>query len=312
MSDGARRTALAWSVSIAAHAAVIAVMLMVIQVVIPSDDDAPIVTVRFDDPGLAPPERPTESPTAKPVEAPPPQIVTQEPPPAPDIKALDAAMPEALTPAPTFDSAPPPPILVAAPPEVRFAGIGAGNARDIVYVVDGSGSMISAMPIVIEELTKSLRKLEAVQSFQIVFFQNDGYVSFTHPDFANTAVPVTRMVPARRPYIESAIKWTSGVKPRGRSNPIEALEVALALQPDAIFFLTTDITGADAWTPEQREAFFSRLESLDPLARNGVRRVTIKTILFLDDDKSGIVREIAERFGGDNGFIQRSREDLGL
>ncbi len=311
-TTGARRTALAWAISIGAHAAVIAVMLMVVQVVIPRDDDAPIVTVRFDDPGLAPPKPVIDQPTDPAPQAPPPTIAIQTPPPTLPIEARSAPIPEALAPMPTFDAAPPPPIQTVAPPEVRFAGIGAGNARDIVYVVDGSGSMISAMPIVADELSKSLRKLEAIQSFQIVFFQNDGYVSFTHPDFAQTAVPVTRMVPARRSFIESAIRWASSVRPSGRSNPIEALEVALSLRPDAIFLLTTDITGADAWTPEQRESFFARLEALDPLARNGVRRVTIKTILFLDDDKSGIVREIGARFGGNNGFIHRSREDLGL
>lgn len=313
---GARRTALAWGISLGAHALAIAVMLMVVQVVIPRSDDAPVVTVRFDDPGLASPSPATPDQTdsvADAVAPPIPAIATRPlPAPPPLFESLEPMALPALSEVPAPSVAAPPPVRAAAPPEVRFAGIGAGDARDIVYVVDGSGSMISAMPIVLEELGQSLRKLEAIQSFQVVFFQNDGYVSFPHPDLAGSAVPVTRMVAARRAFIESAIRWAAGVKPSGRSNPIEALEVALSLRPDAIFLLTTDITGAEAWTEDQREAFFARLEALDPLASNGVRRVTIKTILFLDEDKSGIVREIGARFGGQDGFIRKSREDLGL
>lgn len=316
-AGGAARTALAWGISVGVHALVIGVMLLVVQVVIPRREQPPIVTVRFDEPGLASPAPARADAATEPVSPPAPAFLAQPPPPAPAPLApapesLAGQAPPSVAVAPPPVAAPPPPVRAAAPPEVRFAGIGAGTARDIVYVVDGSGSMISAMPIVLEELERSLRKLESIQSFQIVFFQNDGYVSFPHPDAGHTAVPVTRMVAARRAHLESAIRWAQGVRPSGRSNPIEALEVALSLRPDAIFLLTTDITGADAWTLHQRDEFFARLEALDPLGSNGVRRVPIKTILFLDEDQSGIVREIGARFGEADGFIRKSREDLGL
>lgn len=307
---GAQRTALAWAVSIGAHIVVVGLMLLVVRVVVPLADDAPIVTVRFDDPGLARPAEPAETAeTASAMHTPPPPVIET---PIPVAEAPAVAPPESAAPPPLPDLRPAPEVRIAPPPEVRFAGVGAGDARDIVYVVDGSGSMISSMPIVIEELARSLRRLEAIQSFQVVFFQNDGYVSFPHPAHADAAVPTARMVPARRAYIESAIGWAGRVRPSGRSNPIEALEVALSLRPDAVFLLTTDITGADAWDRSQRDAFFDRLDKLNPQTRSGARRVAIKTILFLDEDKSGIVREIGARFGGQDGFVQRSREDLGL
>ena len=54
-----------------------------------------------------------------------------------------------------------------------FAGTSSTNARKIVYAIDASGSMISSIQIVLEELTRSLENLSPKQSFTVIFFQND-------------------------------------------------------------------------------------------------------------------------------------------
>lgn len=309
---GLLRAAMAWGISILAHGAVIGLMVMVVRVVLPPADDRPVVVVSFDDPGLArrpepalntEPEFPETAPTPAP--APPPPVEPIEAP-APMMMPPD---PAAVAPSPRVEA--PPPVMMAEPPEVEFVGLGAGNARDIVYVVDGSGSMISAMPIVLRELERSLRKLESMQRFQILIFQNDGFVSMPMPGRAGGGGEA-RLVRARAAQVDAALAWAAATRPSGRSDPLEALEAAMKLKPDAVFLLTTEITGSRRWSPGERASFMEQLERINPLTAGGRARVPIKTILFLDEDASGIIPEIGRRFGGEEGFVFRSRRDLGL
>lgn len=308
---GALRAAMAWGISILAHGAVIGLMVMVVRVVLPPMDDGPMVVVSFDEPGLARrPEPTTNTESDLPETAPAPMPEPPTPIEPPEAPAPLVMPPDPGVAAPSPRVATPPPVMLAEPPEVEFVGLGAGNARDIVYVVDGSGSMISAMPIVLRELERSLRKLESMQRFQILIFQNDGFVSMPMP--GGVGGGAARLVRARAAQVDAALAWAAGTRPSGRSDPLKALEAAMKLKPDAVFLLTTEITGSQRWSPGERAAFMEQLARINPLTAGGRVRVPIKTILFLDDDASGIIPEIGRRFGGGEGFVFRSREDLGL
>ncbi len=65
--------------------------------------------------------------------------------------------------------------------EVTFGGLRGSNARHIVYVVDASGSMIAYLPILIDELVRSIDKLNESQSFRVVFFQRNEAVLVPGP-----------------------------------------------------------------------------------------------------------------------------------
>lgn len=201
-------------------------------------------------------------------------------------------------------------------PQTQVYGVGSGNARSIVYVVDASGSMISAFPVVLRELMRSVEALSAMQEFQVVFYRSipgeagGGALSAPHP-----ATPErereTRLIRATRGNIEFVRKWAEGVRPSGRSNPLVALETALALEPDAVFVLGGPVIGAGDYEVDV-EQVLRALERLNPAhPRTGNRAVAIRTIELLEQDTSGILRAIAREHGGGEGsYLFLSREEL--
>lgn len=200
-------------------------------------------------------------------------------------------------------------------PDVKFAGVGASNATSVVFVVDGSGSMVSTMPIVRDELKRSLRKLDPAQRFQVIVFRNVAGSDFTaapHPQDRSAINATPRLIRATRDNVEAVIEWVDALAPSGRSNPILALKQAVALKPDAVFLLSKAITGIGEWEPDTK-ALLAELDTLNPRdPRNAARPVTIKTIQFLDRDPSGVLEAIGREHGGASGFVFISREELGL
>jgi hypothetical protein len=197
-------------------------------------------------------------------------------------------------------------------PEVTFAGLGAGDAPSVVYVVDGSGSMVSSMPIVVNDLKSSLARLSPAQTFQVIVFRNTKGSDFTaapHPaDRGRTAPP--RMIRATRENVEAVCGWLEAITPGGRSNPVPALKAAVALRPRAVFLLSKVITGLGEWEPD-KAALLAELDGLnraDPLTGN--RPTTIKTIQFLDRDPQGVLEAIGRAHGGPDGHTFISRDSL--
>lgn len=194
-------------------------------------------------------------------------------------------------------------------PNVRFAGLGASNAIDIVYVVDASGSMISAYPQIIAELERSVRRLEPSQRFQVIVFGPgaEGYLAAHLPGEPDRT---TRLVRATSDNLDHVLEWARGLLASGRSNPIAALEMALSLDPDAVFVLSSSITGLGVWEPD-RDELLAQIDLLNPIdARTGRRAVVIKTIQVLETDPAGILRAIGRTHGGEDGYNFISREEL--
>ncbi|MBX3402996.1 MAG: hypothetical protein KF699_06220 [Phycisphaeraceae bacterium] len=193
---------------------------------------------------------------------------------------------------------------------VRFAGLGASNARSVVYVVDASGPMVTSLPRVLQEVVRSAEQLSPVQKFGVVLFREaeDGAGLELFSPVLVRATPT-----AKRRLAE----WLSAVEPRGASNPLAGLEVALDLKPDAVFLLSRSIarSGGGVWN-HGLEATLARLDELNPPLRGErgpVRRpVLIQTIQFLDDDPTGIMQAIGARHGQGAGYrVVRRSEDLG-
>ncbi len=216
---------------------------------------------------------------------------------------------------PRFTDAPPPPRSspgirdVIADPEVligdaeravEFAGVAGGNARDVVYVVDASGSMVSGLPIVKRMLTRSLRELAPTQRFCVLFFTGGEFVSWTEEP---------RLVRASASNLRGVVAWIESVNPRGRSDPIAALKAAIGLRPDVVFVLSKAVEASGVWDPDDQEVL-SELDRLNPIVRDGRRRVTIRAIQFLQDDPGGLLRQIGRLHGGADGYELMTREDL--
>lgn len=193
---------------------------------------------------------------------------------------------------------------------VSFARSTGGDARDIVYVVDASGSMISAMPTVKAELKRSLSALGPTQRFCVLFFQSDRRAGLTYLSSAD-ALGVPGLARASRRNLERVSRWIDGIVPDHRSDPIPALEAALALRPDAVFVLSSAVKGEGSWDPDERTVL-ARLDELNPEdPRNGARPVRIRTIQFLKPDQDRLLFAIAQQHGGGaDGYTWFSQHDL--
>jgi len=187
--------------------------------------------------------------------------------------------------------------------EAAFMGLEAVSARNIVYVVDASGSMLLHLSTVVRGLEQSLFDLNKKQSFAILFFQKDQVIAVP---------PLNRLVSANTKNIKKAMQWIQygdNVVPTGRSNPTKAIARALQMKPDLVYVLSENIRGAGQYevSPEQ---LLASLDSMNPVdSRNGRRRVRINCIEFLTTDPANTMRRIAENHGGIDGytFIDRSK-----
>lgn len=292
----------AWAVSIALHAAVVVLAFFVVWTVTPGEEDVTPAVASFDDPGLAPMNELSESQDLElatepvqlepePIEAEPEESLSEL------LRELDSAqrtveIERTVTPERTIRTE------RRRFPEVRFAGTGASNAEKIVYVVDASGSLRSTWPVLIEELERSINRLAPTQRFQVIFFLDSpkrplGYALAPSPDGGDRAY---RLIRATRENVKRVTEWFDSLAPRGRGDPLEAIEIAFTLEPDAVFLLAR-FTGIA--TDPDKAALLAKLDRLNPRtgpSRN--RRVAINGIQFLDRDPEGLLEAVTREHGG--------------
>lgn len=114
----------------------------------------------------------------------------------------------------------------------EFFGIQA-RGHAFVYVVDCSDSMAGArLQRALYELRRSVANLAADQTFHVIMF--DG---FAHPMFSQE-YPDLKMLPANDANRVRFNRWLRSVDVGDSTRPKEALQLALYLEPDAIFLLS--------------------------------------------------------------------------
>lgn len=300
---------LPWIISLGAHAALIVAAFYVVWTVAPAKAERDPAVVDLE--SLAPSALPSTSPelaatTDAPEFIPPPL----ELPPLPelDVPALSHEEEVVSPPVPSVPSMPEQ-AAVAAP--VRFFASSTTTANDIIFVVDASASMVSTLPIVLDELTRTLSTLAPTQRFQVIFFQADDYIPTPHPDDSASGGKKTRLIRATRDSIDAALLHAADITPRGTSDPIPALATALALEPDAVFLLSRGL----ADLPRPAEEILEELDAFNPAdASTGRRPAVIRAIQFLDQDPSGLLRTIALEHSppaqADAAWTYISRDDL--
>jgi len=184
----------------------------------------------------------------------------------------------------------------------NFFGSG-GNARNIVFVVDASGSLLDTFPFVILELKKTVRDLSEKQSFTIIFFQGDEAVE--------VPAPRVGMKPATAEVKQQVIDWidpaAGNIQPRGGTNPLPGMQKALRYRPQLLYLLSDNITGGGTGAT-QYEIEQKRL--LDEIERANTANTKINTIQFLYPDplskvpgKKGTLEQIAGMTGGIYKFV---------
>jgi len=197
---------------------------------------------------------------------------------------------------------PPKPV---APKSAGFGQVQAQRASKVVYAVDISGAMVPVLPFLLQELRRSVERLDESQSFQVVFFRASDDQIPQPPSMGD------QLLPASRNSKRNLDKIVTHVDPGGRSDPLSGLSRAIALKPDVIFLLSRNIRRTGTET-QLSEMLLTQLDRLNPKNdRTGQRPVVIKTIQFIDDDPTGLMQSIAMDHGdGDGSYRVMSIADL--
>ena len=173
----------------------------------------------------------------------------------------------------------------------RFFGTG-GTARDIVYVVDRSGSMLDTFDAVRKEMIRSITRLSPAQRFHVIFFA-------TGKPKEN---PPRRLVPATVENKRIALKFLHEIIPEGQTDPIPALQRAFAVLKAApgskkgqLIYLLTDGEFPD------NEKVLQEIRRL-----NAKRTVHINTILHWhhSPEVMKVLQQIAKENKGTFKFVQ--------
>ncbi len=259
----------------------------------------------------APEEAPKEAPAPPPEPAPEPAPAHEEdeappPPPvatlalAPEPESLPAPVDRAATKPPDASDRPEAPSL--APPttdrpamaDVSFAGIQATAASRVAYVLDCSGPMAPSFAFAVAELKRSVARLGTAQSFQVVVFGQGGSGGGTQ---ARTFATPRTFVQADDAQRERLSAWLDGITLGGRSEPLVGLGEALESGPDLVFLLTRSIRRSGTSWGAGAQATLKELDRLNPQPVLGARRVVIKAVQFVEDDPTGLLKEIARVHG---------------
>jgi hypothetical protein len=168
-----------------------------------------------------------------------------------------------------------------------------GTGSRFIYVFDRSGSMSGyggrPMAAAKQQLLLSVRDLQKNHQFQVIFYNE-------RPIALNPLSPAPPKLlygtPENREY---AMNFVQQIKPDGRTNHVAALDLALNLNPDIIFFLT------DADEPQLTTSELNRISR-----KNASTRAAINTIQFGVGRRTGqenFLRQLASENGGQYAYI---------
>jgi hypothetical protein len=159
----------------------------------------------------------------------------------------------------------------------------------VVFVIDASGSMTShnSMQVAKASLVSSLQALDGNQQFLIIFY--DDKPSVLHLRDSN----LPQLYAATEIHKTLARQKIAGIQPGTGTQHVPALEMALRLRPDVIFFLT------DAQEPPIYPS------ELDALKKLNSQKTRIHTIEF------GVGPEVSEATSANNFLRKLSRQNQG-
>ena len=136
------------------------------------------------------------------------------------------------------------------------------------------------------ELKQSIRDLQPVQSFHVMFFSAGEPLEY----------PAKRLVSATVQNKEKVYKWIDNVVNQGQTNPEKALMRAIKLKPELVYFLT--------------DGDFDRKIIFTLRRVNEDKRVKINAIAFVHRPAEIRLQQIARENGGSYEFV--SADELGL
>lgn len=181
---------------------------------------------------------------------------------------------------------------------VGFFGTHA-RGRSFAFIVDCSGSMgayfdaetsedggsakpRSRLERAKVELLEALRAMKEDQSFSLVFYDQGSYWMSDLPDDP-------RMITATRENIQLATAWIKRQTTRGGTDPRDALERSLSLNPDVVFLLTDGQI-----PPETREVVAKHNKSGAVVHTTCIGAIENPILQLISDDHRGVFRPVLD------------------
>jgi len=150
-------------------------------------------------------------------------------------------------------------VLKTQPPQEVVRFVCPAPVRTIVFVCDGSASIHGTAATVKDELNRAVLALRPIDWFDVIFYR-DGNADAFKTDMV-AAAPVTK---------RHCAVWMDGVRMEGKSDPVAALDTAMKLKPNRIYFITGPV------------GFPNAREIKTAINRgNKDRKIKISTILFV-------------------------------
>ena len=276
--------AMPWAISLLLHIGIFLLLLFVIFIVIPEQNiDPPYTPVStssvMNGPKVSPnkPRTKTSNKSARPAVTP--QLK--------NINIIDGQTTEALN-IPSIAGGGSPGVsgqgldtTGTGLPHGSFCGTG-GQAYNIVYVIDRSGSMIDTFDSLCREMRRSIYMLKDKQFFHIIFYSDSKPMELGNK----------QLVSANRLNKKFAASFLADIIPSEQTNPVPALTRAFEVlenttKPGKLVYLLTDGIFPD------NEEVLSNIASL-----NSNRSVQINTILY--GAKPPEAEEVMKRIAEDN------------
>jgi len=200
--------------------------------------------------------------------------------PMPEIPAAASETPHVSGPGPAGPSP-------AATNTPVFAGASMGIAREVVFVIDASGSMTAWLPFVIDEVERTLASMSADQRFAVVCFSGDT-VQVTP---SKGLVAATPLVAAD---VVARLRSTAGRHLGGGSDPVPAMARAFSMRPELVLLLSEGLDGRGRWAVD-RAATLEALDELNPDRASAV--ACIRVTSGEQPTNAVLMQEIAEAHG---------------
>ena len=190
-----------------------------------------------------------------------------------------------------------------------------GNAKDIAFIVDASGSMVDVLPFVVNELKRVVNELKPAQNITIIMFSGENVYEVP----GGGGVKGLRACTPK--FKEDIREWVSlenfrfKTGGRGSQNVEKAILRGLAYKPQLVFLLSDNLTGGGQGAT-QHEIFQDDLVDAIEKANDHRPPAKFNTIQFLYNDPlvraglKGTLQLIADDTGGNYKFI--SARDLNL
>ena len=162
-----------------------------------------------------------------------------------------------------------------------------GNAKTIIFISDGTGSMMEKLDVLKHEISKAVDGLKPIQSFNVAFFQDQGFNSLEKA-----------MVPATPNNKRKVAAYLDDVSAKGTTNPLPVIEFALKQKPNLIYFLT------DAADFPDNRAVVATFKKF-----NADQKTKVNTILFVSSEdekaKNRESEELMKQISQENGGVFR-------